>query len=524
MNKVIPAIWARVSTWAQEESLPGQVNDIRARIEKEAPGCQIKPEHIFAVVWTSTDLEPCAKYQQLKRLIEAREITHLGLYDRDRLHEGIRRVFFFEMVLKENNVTPLVCQGPPFIDSDDNMIFEFFDAAAKKRSNKRAQDGALAGLSKRARERNRPPTKAQIYGWKWERGADGHYVSDGGYKPDEYHDNTQLILRLWFETRNLDTIAWSLYERGIPSPRGGRTWSRETLRNFIRNPILAGRVATLKYERVAPKNRRTESFGKSTSRMKPESQWHYIDGLVEQPILTWDEHLSILEQLKMNRLKASRNAKRDYLLRGLVKCQLCGRSFFGVTKHNYSGYVCGGAWGVNRYQGKCEAVGLNQQALEADVKRRIRAYLEDPAVYETEAENRLTTPEHTRRQLESRLINLDKQRQQTLTDEIRYANQLSDEAFQSEQSLLIAKRKWCTEETERVKVQLANIDQLEANRRTVKDMAEIMRGNLDNATKEQWRRILEDLGTRVLAFGDGTWEVEVNVPIATRTPWYTCPC
>ena len=43
------------------------------------------------------------------------------------------------------------------------------------------------------------------------------------------------------------------------------------------------------------------------------------------------------------------------------------------------------------------------------------------------------------------------------------------------------------------------------------------------ATDQDWRQIFEVWGLKVLTFGDGNYELEVNIPvqIETRTPWYS---
>ena len=44
-------------------------------------------------------------------------------------------------------------------------------------------------------------------------------------------------------------------------------------------------------------------------------------------------------------------------------------------------------------------------------------------------------------------------------------------------------------------------------------MGDKLKEKLDNATNEDWRFIFECLGVKVLAFGDGNWDVEVAVPV-----------
>jgi site-specific DNA recombinase len=52
------------------------------------------------------------------------------------------------------------------------------------------------------------------------------------------------------------------------------------------------------------------------------------------PIISEKEWNKIQERLKSNSIYSSRNTKRFYLLRGLLKCGNCGRNLFGYIKEN----------------------------------------------------------------------------------------------------------------------------------------------------------------------------------------------
>ena len=104
------------------------------------------------------------------------------------------------------------------------------------------------------------------------------------------------------------------------------------------------------------------------------------------------------------------------------------------------------------------------------------------------------------------------QYQKTITDE-RYAlEKLSPEAFDQEQILLRAKRTWLKEENEKLQVKLSNLKKYKVKRDMIEQVRENLRANLDKASNEDWRFILECLGTKIMAFGDGTWGIEINIP------------
>jgi hypothetical protein len=293
----------------------------------------------------------------------------------------------------------------------------------------------------------------------------------------------------------------------------------------LKNPTYAGRVATLKYERVYPKNRRKAGAGRTSARLKPESEWHYIDGLVEKPLITWEQHQAIRERLAVNRSSAKRNNKHEDLARGIIKCQFCGRAYYAVTPTTGKRkYYCSNRWGKPSYLERCEAAPLLCDELDTALKAKLRAFLEKPEIFVREAEARRHSGSE-KESIENKIVELEKKYQHNIEKERKMVRLLSDEAFEKEKSILMAQRKWLAEEIQRQNQKLAETAQLEIREQTVEAMAERLAHNLDNASHEDWRYVIEALGVKVLSFGDGTWDVEVRVPlIENNTGCCISPC
>ncbi len=504
MDNRIAAVWARVSTKGQSELSPdGQAERVKAKLE--GLGYIVPPHYVFKVDWTSLDLDPCPEFRELKTLISQKKIDAVGMLDRDRLEaEGLQRLMFLADC-RENGVQPVVYQGPPFLEGDEGQVVELVLSIGKKKSVERAQLGARQGLFDRATKKALPPTTRKVYGMKW---------GNGKFVPDEDYGSAGLIWRLGLQGCKLKSIGKELLGRGISSPRGKSTWAPSSIRSILTNPVYAGRIATLKYERVEPKERRGSTYGKTSARLKSQEEWHWLEGLVESPIVTWDEYVAVQERLKLNKLGASRNAKRNYLLRGLIECQLCRRHYYGVQRtRQLPAYVCSASW-AQTYGQKCQAKPLPCSDIESEVKEKIRSFLKSPDVYLTEADRRAELTNHTIGNIEQNIRDLEGQYQQTIEDERRSLKLLTDEAFSQEQTLIKAKRTWLTDEIARQKAKLAQLHQLAINRHMVETMRQRLHTNLDQASNEDWRRILEALGARILAFGDGTWDIEINIPTA----------
>ena len=518
MENKMAAIWARVSSRGQRElSLDGQVTRVMNILVDM--GYTVIEDWIFKVVWSSLDLEPCPQFRELRHLISGKKIKAVGFFDRDRIEAvGLQRLMFLADC-KENGVEPIICQGPPFVSEPEGQLVEMALAIGKERQVGRAQSGAKQGLFDRAWLKNLPPTKAQVYGMKWENGV---------YVPNEHYENACLVFSLWFDRCNLDYVGKELLLRGIPSPRGRIVWQSSSLTTLLKNPIYAGRVATLRYEKIEPKQRRKETSGKTSSRIKPESDWHYLDGLVKKPIITWDQHLAIKERLRLNKIYASRNAHHPYLLRGLIKCQLCGRHYFGVQPTSgRAKYYCNKHWAVS-YGEKCPAKSLDREEIESAVKDKIRDFLTNPEVYLKEIRSRLALQENTKDDIEQTIRKFEIQYRDTIEDERTMARKLSEEAFKQERKLILARRNWLSEEIDRQRARLETLEKFRLNQAMVEHMRERLEHNLERATDEDWRFVLEALGTKILAFGDGNWDIEISIPIPepkieNKTPWCISP-
>jgi site-specific DNA recombinase len=505
----IAAIWARVSSKGQEEMSPeGQVERVRPKLEDA--GYVIPEENIFKVTWSSLDLEPCPEFQTLSRLIKEDKIQALGFLDRDRLEaqEMLRLNFFSTCTF--HNVKLVAFQGPEFIEGSVGLMVEHVLAMGKKLSVERAQSGAKQGLADRVRRKGLPPTSTKVYGMRSEK--------DGPYKPDQNYNNACLIFKLWFEKPNILAIGRELARQGIPSPRGNPIWNTTSVINMLKNPIYAGRVAALRYESVEPINRRKAGSGKTSVREKPESEWHYLPDRVEKPIITWEEHEAIKERLLQNKQWASKNAHRKYLLKGLIDCQICGGHYFGTK--NFRGkllYVCAKRSAIE-YGKKCPVRPIEAERLEASVKEYIRNFLENPEVSFSAMERRANLQDNTMSDIGNELQQLEKDYRKTFDEERRWAGmvvsgQLSEEAYEPQRKLILTRRNHISERTDKQKDALVTLRKTQIKRATIEELRKRLQVNLDKATEDDWRMILETVGARVLAFGDGTWEATVALSV-----------
>jgi site-specific DNA recombinase len=146
-------------------------------------------------------------------------------------------------------------------------------------------------------------------------------------------------------------------ERRYPSGAVVRlttAWSAARLTDALHNPVYKG-VAVLKSQH-GPIERAVPAL------VSPE---------------TWEQ---VQRQLTQNRSLSKKNARRDYLLRGLVKCGACGCGYTGGATRNRAYYRCTSQLGGHGTPARPACAGKRVRAawLEAEVWKDCAAFIRDP--------------------------------------------------------------------------------------------------------------------------------------------------
>lgn len=126
------------------------------------------------------------------------------------------------------------------------------------------------------------------------------------------------------------------------------------------------------------------TYGRRSTVKNREEITREMPALVDEKI--WAKAQIVLRE---NKLDAMRNAVRDYLLRGLIKCNECGQGFYGGAFKGSRGeltgwYICGGKIAYRgKLVGKCYAQNLNSAWIEDYVWNDCLTYIQNPEILDT---------------------------------------------------------------------------------------------------------------------------------------------
>ena len=90
---------------------------------------------------------------------------------------------------------------------------------------------------------------------------------------------------------------------------------------------------------------------------------------------TWDAAQAALLR---NRKLSAKNGKHTYLLRGLIRCQNCGRNYVGAFCKRDRYYRCGGSCSTWKPGPRCDSKMLRADALEDAVWEECRRFIRNP--------------------------------------------------------------------------------------------------------------------------------------------------
>lgn len=377
MTNVKVAIYARVSSEEQAER-----GTIENQIEFANKYCDLHEYEIVDYYKDEgvTGTIPLDERQEGKRLLDdakKRKFDLVLVYKLDRLGRSARIILNSVYELEQYGIK-IKSMTEPFDTSDPSGRFLLtILAGVADLERETILERLWHGANRAARE------------GKWVGGIVpyGYKVNDEGYleiNEDKIEgcnmseaDVIRLIYHLIAE-QGYSTIKVADYLNALGIPpmyaklgrqitRGKRKvntsgiWRPGRIRNMVVNPIYKG----------------IHYYGKRTKKQR-ELIAREVPAIVSEEI--WEKAQQVLRE---NQICSAKNAKHQYLLKGLIKCALCGHAYIGfAAKRKYGEklyYICNGKQSARvQYHPRCKAKSIPAEWIESLIWNECVEFINNP--------------------------------------------------------------------------------------------------------------------------------------------------
>jgi len=404
------AIYCRVSTDNQET----EGTSLQTQLEACRNYCQGKGYDVayrFSEAYSGLTLDR-PKLNELRDLVRDDAIDVLVVYCLDRLSRDPTHGVILTQELEKHTVT-LEAVIEDVDNTELGKLISYIRGFASKLEAEKIRERTMRGKKARAREgRISHGGFARIFGYD--------YVpvsQENGGRRTINETETKWVRQIyyWLVNEGLSTtaITYRLISQGIPT-KNGKHWCKQAVRLILTNPAYTGKTYAF-----------TSADGRQFN--KPREEWIEIPN-VTPAIITQELFDAAQKQLQVNRQKATRNMKYQYLLRGHVFCKQCGRPFRGWAsgariegqRKLVTRYRCGGKSKLEAPFNKCESKSWRADKLEGLVWEQIERLLDNPELIVTELEkqrqdaNQLGMVETELQQVDKHLKALDREQEQLL--------------------------------------------------------------------------------------------------------------
>ncbi|MDA1279428.1 MAG: recombinase family protein [Chloroflexi bacterium] len=320
------ALYARVSSQRQEDeqTVQSQLAELREAIAQSG---EVDWDEFVDEGYSRDDLAR-PRLDRLRDLVSTGDVNHVFVQSPDRLASGAKLVILFEE-LTEAGCEVTFLKGDVADTPDGKLLLHMQGAIAeyeKTKISERTRRGKLYWA-----RQGFLPVKIEPFGFRYIPRNDRSRAT-----LEVNEDNAQVVRSIyrWFveDGLTLRGIAARLTSQVVPTARGAAHWYPSVIRKILSNPAYRCELLYQQTERVKGENGR-----RTRTRLRPESDWIRIP----VPRIVQDELWNGAQsKLQANKAVSKRNAKREYLLRGLLFCAECGSRLAGKARNQERFYRC----------------------------------------------------------------------------------------------------------------------------------------------------------------------------------------
>jgi site-specific DNA recombinase len=330
------ALYARVSTQLQEreETVASQIAELVDHAGRH--GLMVPDECRFVDEGYSGSSLARPALDALRDKVAEGKFDAVLVFDPDRLS----RSYVYQMLLLEEferSGCALVFTRRPIGRSSDERLLLQMQSVIAEYERAKILERTRRGKLHRMRQ-GEIVSGRRTFGYK--------YFPKSGDHPARFEtipEEAEAVKRIfdWFvnDGLTLRAVAGRLASEKVGPTRGGR-WTGANVRYILRNSMYHGTGHANRVEAVLPRQGRPlepvyRKYPKTGKRERPPDEW--------QPfrcpaIIDEETFLLARDRLQANKELSARNTKSEHLLRGLIKCGVCGRR---MQSHAHEGkYAC----------------------------------------------------------------------------------------------------------------------------------------------------------------------------------------
>jgi site-specific DNA recombinase len=333
------ALYARVSTRRQEKeaTIESQLAQLLSYAREK--GYALADEHQFV------DQAVSGKYLARPGLDRLRDAALVGAFEvllclsPDRLARslGAQQVVLDE--LQRVGIDIVFLNQPTLDDSPQAQLLLNIQGAFAEYERLVISERMRRGRLYRLRQGQSVPHQAP-YGYRYQAGG-RRQAGTWVVIPEQATVVEQMFVWYTQEPITLGDLTRRLNQRHIPGPEGN-AWSTSTVGRLLRQPAYKGTAYYNRHQADYRDIGRPRRQGQGRLRFpryrpRPAEEWIAVQVpvLIDEP--TWQ---AAQERLEMNARFAQRNARRTYLLRGLLVCDTCGHTLQGRSQRDIVYYTC----------------------------------------------------------------------------------------------------------------------------------------------------------------------------------------
>ncbi len=365
------AIYNRVSTDNQER----EGTSLGTQLEACTNYCHEKGFDVsstFSEAYSGLSLER-PELDKLRELVRSETIDTVVVYALDRLTRDPENGCILMQEMDKHHIT-LLSVTEEVDNTEIGKLFSYIRGFASKMEAAKIKERSLRGRRARAKEGRMPGgCGINVYGYDYVRVSQ----KDGGRRViNETEAPWVLKIFQWLvnEGMSINGITTRLQAMNAPT-KSGKPWNRSSVLAILGNIVFTGKTFVF-----------TTKKGTCKQFTRPESDWVEIEG-VTPAIISDNMFADAQKQLQANRAKTMPQTKRDYLLRGHIRCKKCGKAYVGkFSTLRY--YHC--LENLKRQPGKerCRNKTWNAAKLEDQIWTELQRFLSNRDLIKSEMDKR----------------------------------------------------------------------------------------------------------------------------------------